>query len=75
MRKLDSAVGRIHGPMSGSAEIEGGKEIILYSSISSASHGTVRTYSEKELANNSKLLIEYPLAILVKCTFSKTDKI
>jgi hypothetical protein len=72
---LDSAVGRIHGPMSGSAEIEDGKEIILYSSISTASDGTVRTYSEEELANNSKLLIEYPLAILVKCVFSKTDKI
>lgn len=65
----DASFARGYGPMSGSATIEDGKEIILYTSI--FSENSIRPIGGQDIAEEPELLRDYPYAHIIKCRFSE----
>ncbi len=66
---IDKALACGFGPISGPVGIEDGKEIVLYSAL--YSYGNISTRDEQEYVTQPELLVEYPLAHLIKCRFER----
>jgi hypothetical protein len=66
---LDPGWGRASGPMSGSAAIEDGKEIVLYSSV--YNEGGLAAYDAQYYQEHPEVLGGYAFAHLIKARFSK----
>ena len=64
-----SALARAYGPMNDSANIEDGKEIIIYSSLFSGAN-ILPAYDCQSLQERPELLKEFPYVYLIKCKFS-----
>ena len=63
-------LGRAYGPMDDPADIEQGKEIIIYTSTFQDAGVPHIAYDALTLQERPELLIEYPYAHLIKCAFS-----
>ncbi len=63
--------GNAFGPMNEPANIEPGKEIIIYSSTFAKANTPHSAYTDQTLQERPELLKEYPAAFLIKCLFSQ----
>jgi len=67
---IDSGLSRVFGQMNEPANIEDGKEIIIYSSTFQKTNIALNAYDAKTLQEH-KLLNEYPYVHLVKVVLTK----